>query len=348
MDKKMIHLDRNESNYGPAPACFEVLKNADLTKLSWYTKAFSRGVKSILSERIANDLNVDEKQVVLGYGAEDILKQAVQCYLEEGGKLMIPTYSWWYYKKIADEVNGTNVEYPLMKGENTFYYDIDKLVEIYKKEKPGIVFIASPNNPTGNSISKDELKTVLSHLKETIVVLDEAYANNSMDNGYVKDLLDDNPNLLIARTFSKYYALAGLRIGYGLLGGNLTDMSKFTNRYLGYHRLSEEVAIAALDSPEYYKDLANKMNQDREMFYKELGQLEGFTVYKSYANFVLVEIPKEIKDNLKSFLLEKGLSIKFMSEELLNHHLRITLGTQQQNRMLVDAIKEFAVNEKVV
>ncbi|PID59435.1 MAG: aspartate aminotransferase [Ignavibacteriae bacterium] len=336
----MIYLDRNESNYGPAPACFEALKNADLTKLSWYTKAYKRGVKSILSERLSKELNVPEEQIVLGYGAEDLLKQTVQCYLEKGSKLLIPTYSWWYYKRIADEVDGITIEYPLLKGTDTFYYDFDEMVKIYNREKPNIIFIASPNNPTGNALEITDIEKIVSKFKESIVVFDEAYAHLG-NNDYVRSLIDNNPNLILIRTFSKYYALAGMRIGYGVIGKNLSDVSKFTNRYLGYHRLSEEVAIAALDSKDYYKDIANKMKEDRELFFTELNKLDGFQVFKSFANFILVEIPMEIINPLKEFLLSKNLSVKFMNEALLNHHLRITLGTQEENRMLIEAIKEF-------
>ena len=134
MENEMIYLDRNENNYGPAPACFDVLKNADLTSLSWYTKAYKRGVKSDLSERLAVENKIDEERVLVGYGAEDLLKQVVQCYLGKGKKLMIPAYSWWYYKAIADEVSGENVEYPMNIGEESFLYDIDTMLKIYKEE----------------------------------------------------------------------------------------------------------------------------------------------------------------------------------------------------------------------
>ena len=81
MHNAKIYLDRNENNYGPSPKCFEVLKNADLTKISWYTRAYQKGVKSILSEKISEMLDYPEDHVILGYGAEDLLKQSVQCYL---------------------------------------------------------------------------------------------------------------------------------------------------------------------------------------------------------------------------------------------------------------------------
>ena len=130
----MINLDRNENNYGPAPACYEVLKQADIEHLAYYSTAYREGYKSILSKRLADDFNIDEKRVVLGYGAEDLLKQVVQCYLDKDEKLMIPSYSWWYYKKIASEVGAQNVEYPLVKKGNEFVYDVEAFIKIYREE----------------------------------------------------------------------------------------------------------------------------------------------------------------------------------------------------------------------
>jgi histidinol-phosphate aminotransferase len=179
------------------------------------------------------------------------------------------------------------------------------------------------------------------------VVLDEAYWSYDNDNtSYVRELLHDFPQLLIVRTFSKYYALAGIRIGFAMLGGSLTRLSQYSARYLGYHRLSEEVALAALDSEAYYRDIARRMGEDRQRYYDELGSLPGFTVYRSDANFVLIAIPRDMRSELKEYLTERRLIVKFMNEDLLNSHLRITLGTEEQNRILIDAIRAF-VHERV-
>ena len=138
-----IFLDRNENTYGPAPACLEVLKEADKKLFACYTDAYKRGVKSTLSERLATDFNIDEERVILGYGAEDILKQLVQCYLGPGQKLMVPAYSWWYYKEIASEVGGINIEYPLIKGDDSFYYDIERMLQLIELEKPTYCYLDS-------------------------------------------------------------------------------------------------------------------------------------------------------------------------------------------------------------
>ena len=339
---EIIYLDRNESQYGPAPACFEVLKGDNFKNLSEYSRDFSRGVKSALTERLSNDFGIPEKNILLGYGGEDILKQAVHCYLEKGDKIMIPSYSWWYYKKIADEKRGVRIEYPIVEGENTFYYDIEGMLRIYEAEKPKIVLISSPNNPTGNQLEIDQLKMLLKKMKDTIVVIDEAYTLfYNKDTAYLKELVSSFPNVLIIRTFSKFYGLAGLRIGYVMAGDNHTELSLFSARYLGYNRLSEKIAITALDSIAYYEAMREKMAADMEMYLKEFNKLEGFKAFRSYANFILVKIPVEIKDDLKKYLTERNIIVKFMAEDGLFNHLRITIGTQEQNLLLLSMIKLF-------
>ncbi len=341
MKGEIVYLDRNENNYGPAPACLKVLKNTKAADLFGYSKAYRRGVKSDLSERLASDFQLPEERVLLGYGAEDILKQLVQCYLGTDQKLLIPAYSWWYYKEIADEVKGITLEYPLIRAGESFQYDIDKMINIVRAENPRLIFISSPNNPTGNSISNEDMEHLLNAFSDRIVALDEAYWYHSQNEHVIK-LINRYRNLVVIRTFSKYFALAGMRIGYALTGENLTELKKLSNRYLGYNSLSEKVALAALDSPGYYHEVARKMNEDKELYYKELNRIPGFQVFKSDANFVLVEIPKEMMEPLKKDLTAQNLIIKFMNEPLLNSHLRITLGTQEENRRVIAAIKSFA------
>lgn len=337
----IIYLDRNENNYGPSPKCLEVVKTVTSDLFNIYSSDYKKGYKSALSKRLAEEFNISEERVLLAYGAEDLLKQVVQTYLNnEHDKLLIPTHSWWYYKEIANETNGTNVEYPLVEGEISFEYDINKLLEIYNTEKPKVVFIASPNNPTGNSISDDELLYLLDRLSDSVVVLDEAYWFSS-GNNKASMLVNKYPNLIIIRTFSKLYALAGIRIGYAVIGEGLLRIKKISNRYLGYNRISEKIGLAALDSVDYYNNIAEKMAADRDLYFTELNKIDNLKVFKSEANFVLVKVPKKSMDELKKFLLEKEIVIKFMNEEIVNSHLRITIGTQEENRKVINAISEF-------
>jgi len=335
----LLYFDRNENQYGPAPACFDVLRRAGIEEMSVYSRDFQRGVKSVLSERLARDFGVPESAILLGYGAEDILKQTVHCYLGAGDRIMIPSHSWWYYKTIADEVGGVTVEYPIVEGDSSFEYDIETMLRLYDEQHPDVVLISSPNNPTGNALAHDDLIRILTHMRDGIVVLDQAYWSYALEeNNDVGALHAEYPNLLIVRTFSKYYALAGVRIGYAVMGSMLGELERFSARYLGYHRLSEQVALAAIDSAGYYRDIAAKMEEDREMFRQTLGALPGFTVFRSHANFVLVKMPEQQCASLKARLTERGMIVKFMNEPQLHAHMRITLGTQEQNRLLADAI----------
>jgi histidinol-phosphate aminotransferase len=340
--KEIIYLDRNENQYGPAPKCFDVLKNIDNVELYEYSRDFSRGVKSRLSERLAKDFGIDEKNVMVGYGGEDILKQAVHCYIHKGDKIMIPAYSWWYYKKISDEVEGVKVEYPIVEGKDCFYYDIDGMIKVYEEQKPKLVLISSPNNPTGNRLELDQMRYVLEKMKDTVVVLDEAYTLfYNKDNSHLKELVEKYPNLIVIRTFSKYYGLAGIRIGFALMGDNHATFNMFSARYLGYNRLTELIGLAALDSPDYYSEMRDKMTTDMDMFFNEFNNMPGFRAFRSYANFILVEIPEQIKDGLKKYLTERNMIVKFMAEDGLFKHLRITIGTQEQNRLLMKMIKDY-------
>lgn len=344
--KTVQYLDRNESQTGPAPAIYKFLKKVKLDHLSWYSRDFQMGIKSRLSKRIADDFGFDERHVLLSYGAEDLLKQIIHCYVNSGDKVMIPREAWWYYKKVASERGGLNVEYLMKKGTLDgipyFLYDVDDMIEIYKRENPKVVVIASPNNPTGNMIDAKDMKRFLEVSKDTIVMIDEAYWGfGSTDNSYVKPYIEEFPNLVICRTFSKYFALAGIRIGFAFAGKNLDILINFTTRYLGYNRLSEIMGEIALDNIKYYEKVGRQYEKDKRMMYEELMKLKGFTPYKSFANFLLVDIPAEIRSGLKKYLTERNLLVKFLDEEAFRTEARMSLGTKEQNKLLIKAIKQY-------
>jgi histidinol-phosphate aminotransferase len=348
-EKDMIYLDRNENNYGPAPKCYDVLKSIDFRQLSWYTRIYEQSAKGELSLRLAKEYNLSEKQVVMGYGGEDLLKSIIHCYLKKGETLLIPAYSWWYYKSIASEVGGNTAEYPLYAGEDSYHYDIEGILKVYRQLKPKIVFISSPNNPTGNSLTHEQLYIVLDEMKDTLVVLDEAYAMfKTTDTSYIKNIAEKYPKVAVIRTFSKYFALAGVRIGYAIIGRELECFELFTSKYLGYDRINEQIAIAALDSMPYYERITAQMNEDKEMVFNEFRKIPGFKPYRSDANFMLIDMKKNKMTALDEFLKKKGFVLKFMNEKILDSQLRITLGTHQENVQLMDAMKEYAAKEVMI
>ena len=343
----LVYLDRNEYNFEVAPLVKETLANFSADEFTHYTRCFQHGIKSELSQYIADLYNVSEKNVVLGYGGESILKSVIHCFLSQGHrqrKILIPTYSWWYYKSIADEVNGTTLMYQLYEDGYEFKYDIPEIKRLIKTEKPDMILLASPNNPTGNSLTLEEIKDILNQTDaNTIVIIDEAYTLfNKKDISYIAPLITEYPNLLIVRTFSKFYGLPGLRLGYAFMGESLKPFDGFSTMYLGYNILSEKIGIAALKSTDFYGEKAILMQKDKELYKEELNPIPGFKVYSSDANFILVKYPVELKEILQKKFSEANIVVKFMNEEGLRSHLRITLGTPATNKEVREIIKKVA------
>ena len=240
MKTELNYLDRNEFNFEPSQEVKDAIKNFDLNKLCFYTRIYDQGKKSIFSVFLSEQYSIDEKQIVLGYGAEDLLKMAVHYFLtgSDGNKTMlIPKFSWWYYKSIADEVDGRTLQYPVYETEDSFAYDFDGLRRMIAEENPKILLVASPNNPTGNGLTPDELEQLVGMVPATTVVLvDEAYASYvTEDISYIRNLIAKYPNIIFCRTLSKFYGLPGLRLGFGFIGKGETmeRFSRYANKYLG-------------------------------------------------------------------------------------------------------------------
>jgi len=339
----MHYLDRNEFNFEPSQKVLDAVKNFDPAQLCFYTRIYDEGKKSIVSVKLSEIYNVPEEQVLLGYGGEDILKNAVHYYLMKGDNktIMIPEFSWWYYNRIAGECGGTFEMYPLYEKEDTFAYNVEEVIELTNKIQPRMLLLASPNNPTGNCLSPEEIGQIMENIpKHTMVLIDEAYASFiTTDTGYIAPLVEKYSNLIISRTLSKFFGLPGLRMGFGFMGKGHEDFLSYANKYLGYNRFSEAVAMAAIESEDHYRKVADEMEWDRQLFKKELGSIPGFKVYKSVANFILIKYPTHIKESLKKALAEQDYKIKFMTDKGLEDCLRITLGRREQIQVVVNTIK---------
>ncbi len=336
-----LFLDRNENQYGPSPACYEVLRNARLELLSLYSRTYQRGVKSELSERLSRDTGLPEERIVLSYGSEDMLKQVVHCYLKRGETVLLPRHSWWYYKSVAAEVSGTQIEYAIAERGDRFAYDVGELVDIYDRHHPQVILIASPNNPTGNSIAPEDLSVLAQHCSRSVIVLDEAYYGFAGSSGdHLRELLSRHGRLIVLRTFSKFYALAGLRIGYSCVGAELTQILKYSARYLGYNQLTEKIALAALDSTEYYRRIGGAIRDDNAAYYEFFRKLPGFKPFRTDANFILVRYPSAQKATLQAGLKRRGVVVKFLDDPGLEDCVRVTTGTREQNARVVSAFSE--------
>lgn len=345
----MNYLDRNEFNFEPSQQVVDAIRNFDPKTLCFYTRIYDEGKKSVISVRLSEIYCVPEEQIILGYGGEDILKNVIHYFLMVGDRktILIPEFSWWYYNRVAGECGGDFVMYPLHETDDTFAYDVEEVIEYTNRVHPRMLLLASPNNPTGNGLTPIEIGHIMENIPDdTMVLIDEAYASFiSTDTDYIAPLVDKYNNLIISRTLSKFYGLPGLRVGFGFIGKGHDQFISYVNKYLGYNRFSEAVALAALSSDDHYRQVAEDMDWGRQLYKRELGSLPGFKVYKSVANFILIKYPVEIKEELKKALALQDYKIKFMADKGLESCLRITLGRKEQTQAVCDTIKQVFLNK---
>jgi histidinol-phosphate aminotransferase len=336
----MIYLDKNENQYGPSEKCREVLQNITLEMFNSY----SRGYPKIITNRLSKEFGVPPENILLGYGAEDLLKQAFYFFMKEGDKILLPLQSWNYYTVIAKEINATRIYYTFIEKNDRFEYDIKQILNLISKEYPKIVLVCSPNNPTGTSINFSDFKKIVEESKKTnsIVILDEAYWGFENNSNKILKLTTEYDNILILRTFSKIYGLAGVRIGFGFIGKGLQNLALFNKRYLGFNRISEELTFAALDSKDYYKRIAKLIKKDKKRYYKLIKKFQDpeIKIYKSDANFILIKLPEKYLKALRKTFEKEGVVVKFYEEEIFKNCIRISIGTVEQNDVVISLINE--------
>jgi histidinol-phosphate aminotransferase len=234
--------------------------------------------------------------------------------------------------------HGVTVTYEL---DDEFKYNVDEIIKAVKAENPKLLFICTPNNPTGSTISNDEILRILDAI-DCPVVLDEAY-DEFVEESMIK-YINQYPNLLILRTFSKAFGCAGLRVGYGIGSIEMIEALNICKSPYNLSSFSQAAAGFTLESVNYYKEKVKLLNQSREILIDELGGLNFFEkVHPSRANFILVKT-KEINqaNKLADFLAAKGLLVRdYGSTGRLSGCLRLSVGTKEENTVLIEALKSY-------
>lgn len=343
-----VWLDRNENRYGPSPRCLEILRRPDISLLSRYTPAGSLGSPGPLASRLALLHGVPPEQIALGYGAEDLLKGAFRHWVRSGDLCLIPAASWWYYAFLAGEAGAAALKYPMVEGPRRYTYALDELIEIGRSERVRLLLLASPNNPTGHTFPLERLEEVLESFRGAVVLYDEAYW------GFSEEALSDaaaltraHPNLVVLRSFSKLYGLAGARIGYAVTGAAAASFAASCNLYLGFNRISEQLALAALSDRGYYDGVRERLVRDRRRVIRALREHAEVRAYESEANFVLAHIAESLLAPLEASLRREGLVIKFFEEPEFAGCVRITLGTEEENSRLLAVLREVLASASV-
>lgn len=328
-DKKYIKLNTNESPYPPSPLVIESVKDNDMADLRLYSDPECR----VLKEKLAKRYGVDNDNIYLSNGSDDILNFAFMAYCADGKGVAFPDITYGFYKVFADLYHSYAFIIPL---EDDFTVDADKFCSINKT-----VVIANPNAPTGLTLSLDKIERILSTNPNNVVVIDEAYVDFGAET--CLPLLKKYDNLLIVRTFSKSRAMAGARLGFAIASKDIIDdlnKIKFSTNPYNVNRLTLKAGAAAIDSDSYFLNNCKRIEVTREKTASELINL-GFEVIPSMANFIFARHSVISGEELYFKLKEKGVLVRHFSSDRISDFNRITIGSEEEMVAFINRVKEI-------
>ncbi|MFO7968284.1 MAG: histidinol-phosphate transaminase [Archaeoglobaceae archaeon] len=320
-EPQVIQLASNENPFPPSKQVEEEYMKG-LQGLNRYPHPYYNGLKEALSSY----LQVDKANIAVGNGAGDILRYMCDVVVDALDQVTIPLPSFTLYAIFAmmRDASINFIEFP------HYRINADEIPD------SKLLFLCSPNNPTGNTIPLGEVERILKK-QSGYVILDEAYAEFSGKTGL--DLVDKYDNLVVVRTFSKFFALAGLRIGYAVGNESIINAMERTRPPFCISSVASKVGIAALNSIDHYRGIRDKIIEERERLARELEEFDFLEVYPSEANFLLIKANKE---GISKRLEEKGMIIRNLSGlmGLDGTYIRITVGTEEENNMLLKFLQE--------
>ena len=323
-----VFLDANENSLG-----------SPLTK--WYNRypdPHQVAVKAVLSQV----KGIGAEHILLGNGSDECIDLLFRCYCNPGKDNVIicpPTYGMY---EVSANINDVAIrKAPLLE---TFQLDLIHL-ETLVDENTKLIWLCSPNNPTGNSLNRADIETVLNNFNG-IVVVDEAYINFAKQKTFIQEL-NEYPNLVVLQTFSKAWGLAGLRLGMTFASEEIITILNKTKPPYNINQVTQELALKALEEVSQVNDMITELVAMREALAEVFLQMPTVEkVYPSDANFLLVKIKDARK--VYEFLLTKGIVLRDRSSvKLCDDCLRITVGTEKENTILIDALAEWLVQPVV-
>ncbi|WP_458767137.1 histidinol-phosphate transaminase [Cupriavidus basilensis] len=291
-----------------------------------------------LTAAIATFHNVPPEWIVVGSGSEAVLSMAAVSLLTHGRQTVYSQYSFQAFAGAAQRVGATAVVVP----SSDFRVDLDGLLGKIN-EHTALVYIANPGNPTGTFIENEEIEGFLRHVpKNVVVLLDEAYYEYLPEHERSRSVewVRDYPNLLLTRTFSKAYGLAGLRVGYGIAQPNVADMLRRVRAPFSVTRMAQIAAAAALNDTEFLAKTAEFNATGLTYLYESFDKL-GLEYIRSHANFVLVKVGDGVQ--MSQHLNRRGVIVRPLKSYGLTEWIRISVGTPSENEQVIAALgKELA------
>jgi histidinol-phosphate aminotransferase len=335
--KGAIKLSSNENPLGPSPevvrAVAEALETGELN-LSIYPWARN---EEALKDEIARYVDVDTSKIVIGAGIDGVMDTIAKIFLDKGDEAIIPIPTFSLYESLVKIAGATAVYLPRNPDAN---YGIPALdIIAASNDKTRMIFLASPNNPTGNRITGDDVRTLAESVPKAMIAVDEAYVEFAKKS--LVKVVNDYENVLVLRTFSKAFGLAGLRVGYGIVPEWVVSIYKKVSLPFTVNSVALIAAVAALKDKEHLRKSIELVKEGRPYLIENLQGL--FRVYLSQANFVLVDVAPKTSAEVATALEKKGITVRDCSSfrGAGDSLIRISVGTQEQNEKVVKALKHF-------
>ncbi len=327
-DGLYIKLNTNENPYAPSPKVLDALKNEINERLRLYPDPISMSAR----KKVAEIFKTKPERVMIGNGSDDLLTIIIRSFVGEGSKVVYPYPTYLLYNTISKIQNAQECIID-------FREDFSIPEEILVKDA-AVTFICNPNSPSGTTIPVEDVSEIAEKI-DGIIVVDEAYVDFAEDN--CMRLVDKHPNLIILRTLSKSYSLAGMRLGFAVAQEELINgMMKVKDSY-NVDRLSMASAVAALEDQETFRKNVSRIKQTRSRLIESLKKL-GFFVYPSEANFVMIrcEDACEAKDIYQE-LKERMILVRYFDQPRLDDCLRVTVGTNKEIDALLEKLAEVQI-----
>jgi len=321
-----VKLASNENPLGPSPKAVAAISGM-LSGLHRYPDGAGFHLKDALSSKYGWRTS----GIILGNGSNELLEIIVRTFMLPGEEAIMAEPSFVVYKMAVQAAGCGRVIVPLIEGRHDLSGMADRITD-----KTKLIFIANPNNPTGTINTASEMRAFMERVPEdVVVVVDEAYFEYVTDSSYPDTLkyLNDGRRIIILRTFSKAYGLAGLRIGYGLASDELVDLMNRVRQPFNTGTLAQAAALAALGDEEHVKKSVALNEAGKKYLYAELDRM-GVEYLPTAANFIYMDVKNDAKA-LYDALLKKGVIVRPMGPT----QLRVTIGLPDENRRFVDAFE---------
>ncbi len=335
--KGAIKLSSNENPLGPSlnvvKAIVERLEAGEL-KLSVYP--WDRDEETLRTD-ISRYVDADEGNIVIGAGIDGVLDTLVKIFIGADDEALIPVPTFSLYESLVKTAGGTPRYVPRDRTRN-FDIPVGDLIAVCN-DKTRMIFLSSPNNPTGNCIAADDVRALAESEPTTMVVIDEAYVEFA--NASLVNLVEDYENVLVLRTFSKAFGLAGLRVGYAVVPEWLVSMYKKVAMPFTVNNVALTAAVAALEDKAHLHRSVDLVRSGRPYLVENLQGL--FEVYPSEANFVLVDVAPKQSDEVCDAVEKHGITVRNCSSfrGAGDSLIRISVGTQEQNKKIIGALKRL-------